>query len=162
MPEWLRWAFLIAFGVLMFMVCFIINDIATEDEKKIDEEDPDWQDVGWVDSNYGALTPYKEKIMGQLTQEQINETLFDYVFEVSLVEGIRKESVQKIREIFHDDRTTIWFLVSGDTTVEVKGNSTTEFDVSDEVIVVTYHKKTGHLCGSSFEWAFGLLTPKGA
>jgi hypothetical protein len=160
-PEWLRWAFLIAFGILMFALAFIINEVSFEKDKTVDEEDPDWQNVGWVDSYTGALTPYKEKIMGQLTQEQINENLFEFVFEVSLIEGLRKDSVHKIREIFNEDRTTIWFLISGDTTVEVKGDSTTEFDVGDEVIVVTYHKKTGELCGASFEWTNALLSPKG-
>lgn len=28
MPEWLRWAFLIAFGVLMFALAFIIDDLS--------------------------------------------------------------------------------------------------------------------------------------
>lgn len=142
MPEWLMWTMLIAFGLLMFALAFIINEVAFTDREK--EAMNDTQDR-----------------TDRLTQEQINDKLFEFVFEVSLIEGLRKDSVHKIREIFHDDRTTIWFLVSGDTTVEVKGNSTTEFDVGDEVIVVTYHKKTGELCGAAFEWSSALLSPRG-
>lgn len=142
MPEWLMWTMLIAFGILMFALAFILNEVAFTDREK--EAMNDTQDR-----------------TDRLTQEQINENLFEFVFEVSLMEGLRKDSVHKIREIFHDDRTTVWFLVSGETTVEVKGNSTTEFDVADEVIVVTYNKKTGELCGSSFEWTNALLDPGG-
>lgn len=103
--------------------------------------------------------PGWEYIMGDLTQEQINKELFDFVFEVSLIEGIRKDSVHKIREIFNEDRTTVWYLISAETTPDVKGLSSTEFDVGDEVIVVTYHKTKKQFCGTAFEFSFALSKP---
>lgn len=154
MPEWLRWAFLIAFGVLMFMVCFIINDIATEDEKKIDEEDPDWQDVGWVDSNYGALTPRKEKIMAEYTKEDVEKHAFKIAFSYPLRE-ITEKDVHKIREIFYNDRTIFWYLISKDADESI-GVSASSLDVDDEVLSVVYYKAHQSFRVECFEWVSGL------
>jgi len=92
--------------------------------------------------------------MAEYTQEEINKQAFKIAFAYPL-RDITEKDVHKIREIFYDDRTVFWYLISKDADESV-GAPGTSFDVMDEVVSVVYYKADKSFQVDCFEWVTGL------
>lgn len=99
--------------------------------------------------------PGWEEIVTDYTQEQINEHAFKIAYGYSLREELGKEDVHKIREIFYDDRTVFWYLISQDVD-ESFGPRGVEFDTVDEVVSVVYYKDKQSFVVNGFEWVSSM------
>lgn len=92
--------------------------------------------------------------MVEYTKEDIEKHALKIAYGYPLRE-IEMSDVHKIREIFYDDRTIFWYVISKEVD-ESFGPRGVEFDVSDEVILVVYYKDKQSFAVNGFEWSSSM------